>query len=350
MNIERQKKVNQNKRWVIIALNSTTIALAHKIEQAYRGRINIDIRTSLKEVDGHMFRSYSAFIYIMAMGIIVRHITPFLKDKRIDPAVICVQSLGEYVIPVLSGHLGGANALAIELAETLDAKPVITTASDLFGTTAMDLFAEKHQLVIGDFEDAKTITALLIEKKYVELINESSLILDLSEIHDLNLVNHVTNQSEGLVIISNRNKNALAGDMQCELPQLRLIPQNLVIGIGCKKHTSFSDINNFLKKCLEECGLDQRAIGKIASIELKKDEGGIHQLSRKLNIPFITYHQEDIKKLEERFPISAFVKETIGVGSVSMPAGFLASKGGTCLMQRKAYKGITLSIWEEALC
>jgi cobalt-precorrin 5A hydrolase len=350
MNIERQKKVDQNKGWLIIALNSTTIALAHKIEQANRGRINIDIRTSLKDMDGKSFRAYSALIYIMAMGIVVRSIAPYIQDKRIDPAVICIQSLGEYVIPVLSGHLGGANALAIKLAETLDAKAIITTASDLFQTTAMDLFAEKHQLVIDDFEDAKIITALLIEKKCVELINESSLLLELPETHDLKQVDHVTNRSEGLVIISNRHKKVLASDIQGELPQLHLIPQNLVVGIGCKKNKPFSEINTFLKTCLEDCGLDQRAIGKIASIDLKKDEAGILQLSRKLNVPFITYSQEDIKKIEEQFPISAFVKESIGVGSVSMPAGFLASKGGLCLMQRKAYKGITLSIWEEALC
>jgi cobalt-precorrin 5A hydrolase len=350
MNIERQKKVDQNKRWIIIALNSTSIALAHKIEQAYRGQIKIDIQTSLKDVDEQIFRTYSACIYIIAMGIVVRHIAPYIRHKQIDPAVICIQSLGEYVIPVLSGHLGGANALAVELAEILGAKPIITTASDLFHATAMDLFAEKHQLVIDDFEDAKTITALLIEKKWVELIIESSLILDSSEIKDLNVVNHVTNRAEGLVIISNRNKRAIAKDIKVDLPNLHLIPQNLVIGIGCKKNTSFSEINNFLKECLEACGLDQRAIGKIASIELKKDEAGILQLSRKFNISFITYSQEDIKKIEKQFPISAFVKETIGVGSVSMPAGFLASKGGRCLMQRKAYKGITLSIWEESLC
>ena len=350
MNIERQKTVNPNKRWAIIALNSTTMRLAKKIKNQHSANVNIDLFSSLKPIDQNVFESYSAIIYIMAMGIVVRHIAPYIKDKRVDPAVICVQSLGEYVIPVLSGHIGGANALSIELARTLDAQAVITTASDLFHTTAMDLFAEKYQLIVDSFDEAKRITAMLIEKKSIGLINKTGINLYSEDIRAFKEIHQDVDNVKGIVIITNQNEKAYLEGIECNKPILKLIPQNIILAVGCKKNKVGREIKKFIEACLQEVELDQRAIKKIVSIDLKAKEQGLIEVSQWFDVPFITYSNEEIRTVEDQFPSSPFVKETIGVGSVSMPTGYLASKKGRCIMERRASNGMTLSIWEEAQC
>nr|MCR4807280.1 hypothetical protein [Lachnospiraceae bacterium] len=118
------------------------------------------------------FLQADALIFICAAGIAVRMIAPYIEHKSKDPAVLVIDEGSNFCIPILSGHLGGANELARNLAGELDMIPVITTASDLAGLTAVDMFAGKYGLSISDFNKAKELTVALLEGEKIGVINE----------------------------------------------------------------------------------------------------------------------------------------------------------------------------------
>ena len=108
------------------------------------------ISETLAEWTGQQFAACDGLIFIGAAGIAVRLIAPYLKDKLTDPAVVVVDEAGKFAISLLSGHVGGANRLAEQTAALLNAVPVVTTASDVRGRTAIDVWAADHGLVITD--------------------------------------------------------------------------------------------------------------------------------------------------------------------------------------------------------
>ena len=110
------------------------------------------------------FSSMDALIFVGACGIAVREIAPYVKSKKTDPAVVCIDEAGQFVIPLLSGHIGGANALAEKLAEKLDATAVVTTATDVRGKFAVDAWAARHGCAISDMGLAKAVSAAILEK------------------------------------------------------------------------------------------------------------------------------------------------------------------------------------------
>ena len=124
----------------ILYLNETGRSLAIKIQTELR-----DFRlTPLKDFNEELFTNSSAIIFIGALGVCVRMIAPLIKDKHTDPAVVCVDSVGRNVISVLSGHIGGANAICTEVAHVIGANPVITTQSDNTGYWALDTLAQPY--------------------------------------------------------------------------------------------------------------------------------------------------------------------------------------------------------------
>lgn len=285
----------------------------------------LGFKDSMKSI----FEKYDVIIGIMAMGIIVRDITPLMKHKSIDPAVLCLSVDGKYIIPVLSGHLGGANEVATLISTKLYITPVITTASDLLNKKAVDIIAKERGLTIASYKDAMDITASMIN-------NENIVILEDNDVKDFNFKG-----VDGVVYVGNKMNPGF------NIPFAKLIPKNIVIGIGARRNTEYQSIMDFLNSELKSCNLDIRSIKFISSIDIKKDEEGIIKLSEQLKVPFITYSAKEISEVEHMFNSSDFVKKITGVGSVSMPSGYIASNKGSCLLKRVADRGITLSIWKE---
>ena len=114
-------------------------------------------------VYGEAFANMDALIFVGACGVAVRSIAPFVRDKKTDPAVLCLDERASFVIPLLSGHIGGANALAARLAGALGAKAVITTATDVNGKFAVDAWAAQNGCAIEDFALAKRFAAEILE-------------------------------------------------------------------------------------------------------------------------------------------------------------------------------------------
>lgn len=332
----------------IVTLNRESIDLAKTVCHKYDGVIFtmeryvkpglIPLKGGLKKNIEGILNSYDVVVFIMAMGIIVREIAPYIKHKSIDPAILCLSIDGEYIIPVLSGHLGGANEFALEFEKRVGVKAIITTTSDLLNCKAVDMIAKDNNLVIDNFKDAMDITALMIDKKDILVLSDREI-----EIDDLEIVreSQIDKDTAGIINISYKT------DKTFSIPSARLIPKRLVVGIGAKRGSDFKTISNLLDRELKLHFLDIRAVNKITSIDLKEDEVGIIELSRELKVPFITYSCSELNSVVELFDQSDFVKKITGVGAVSMPSGYLGSNRGECLVNKVVEDGVTLSIWEE---
>lgn len=283
----------------------------------------IPIKNNLRKLFEKEIENYNVFLFITATGIAVRTIAPFIKSKDKDPAVLSMDEEGNFIISLLSGHLGGANESAIFLGKVTGAFPVISTASDVSGKIAVDTIAMKINSKIESLEKAKKVTSLIVSGKNV----------------DIKIPENINSENpEGLIVVSNR-KN---------IEMVKLIPQNLIIGIGCKKDKSETEIINFIKDIFEDLNLCLEGIKCFSTVDIKKDEVGIIKTAEYFGKELLIISRDEIKKVEDRFIKSEFVKKEIGVGAVSAPCAFLAScKKGRFLVEKIINNGITISIFEE---
>ena len=283
--------------------------------------------TPLQDLCKDAFDTSTALVFIGAMGIAVRLIAPYVRDKLTDPPVIVMDEMGLHVIPVLSGHMGGANALALEIASVTGADPVITTATDINGAFPVDLFAKENGLRIVNREGIARVSSAALSGRPVTI-----------SIKDYPPVEPVD------VVISD----------DCEayenIASIRLCPGRYAVGIGCRKGKSFEDIRAFAEKVLKESGIDTADIGAVATIDIKADEKGIRALSEYWKVPLITYEASVLARARGEFASSDFVIETVGVDNVSERAAVLAAGSGSKLVIHKnAANGITIAAAERKL-
>lgn len=266
---------------------------------------------------------YDTFLFITASGIAVRTIAPFIKSKDKDPAVLTMDEEGNFIISLLSGHLGGANEAAKILGEITGAVPVISTASDVSGKIAVDTIAMKINGKLESLESAKKVTSLIVAGKEV----------------CIKVPENMENENpEGLVLISNRKNIEVA----------KIIPQNIVVGIGCRKDMSGEKIISAVKNSFEKLNLCEESIRVFATVDIKENEAGIIGTAEYFGKELKIISRSEIKKIENNFETSEFVKKSIGVGAVSAPCAFIEGNGkGKFLAEKLKYEGITISIFEE---
>ena len=274
------------------------------------------------------FNKYDLHIFVAATGAVVRIIEGKFKSKDTDPAVITIDDHANFVISLLSGHLGGANEECKKIANGIGAIPVITTASDVGGKIAVDTLSQKIKAKLNDLDGAKRVTSLIVNGENVSLHLPK------------NIVNHDEN-SAGAIIVSNRKNIEIS----------KIIPQNIFIGIGCKRGISKEHIIEKLKYAMDKQNLEFSAIKMAASAWVKSDEVGLLEAMKELDIPIKFFEKEEILKLEDLIEEkSEYVKKTIGVYGVSEPCAFLAARGkGKFLAKKIKLDGMTLSIFEENL-
>ncbi len=301
----------------------------------YSNEVLRPINGKLRYFCAQLFCEYDNLVFIMATGIVARSIAPYLDDKTTDPAVVVMDDKGKHVISLLSGHLGGANALTEQLAHIVGGQAVITTASDVNQLPSVDMLAKEHDLIIDSMEDAKTITSLIVNRKNV-MIDDAFQILPALNITD------IEEKPEGYIVVTNSDK------IDQPLPFAKLIYRNVVLGIGCKKDTSWEVLKTFLLDTLQKYNIDKRSILTIASIDIKKEETAIQNAAEWLQVPFVTYAAEHLADVEHLFTGSDFVKKQVGTSSVSAPAAWLAAnKKGNIICEKEKFEGITLSLIEK---
>ena len=306
--------------------------------EKYAGKYHLfPLKVSAKAWTEKMFQSMDALLFIGACGIAVRSIAPYLQGKDKDPAVVVLDERGIFAISLLSGHLGGANELTAVLANLTGAIPVITTATDINGRFAVDVFAKKQNLWISDLKAAKAVSAAVLDEEPVGFFSEfpvtGEIPCELQRLAD----GERFEGNCGMVLSLNEEKNPFA-------VTLHLIPRIVSLGIGCKKGTPQETVEQEVLKALQSCHMSIHSIFAAASIDLKKEGQGILSLSENWHIPFITYTENELKQVPGEFTPSPFVKKITGVDNVCERSAVLASDNGRLLQKKAGENGVTTAV------
>ncbi|MBQ1375701.1 MAG: cobalamin biosynthesis protein [Clostridia bacterium] len=279
-----------------------------------------------------LFFDMDALIFIGSCGIAVRCIAPYVSDKRTDPAVIVADELGRFVIPILSGHIGGANALSERIAEIIRAVPVITTATDINGRFSPDEWAMKNGFIIDDISLSKTVSAAVLEG-------------DVPVACDFPVKGAYP---AGICEGRSGGTGILISYKTGEKPfskTLRLIPRVLHVGVGCKKGTSAEAIEAAVESVFKAHAIDMRAIKQFSTIDIKGNEAGLLEYCRKAGKPLVTYTAGELSSLSGEFSSSDFVKSVTGVDNVCERAAMMGAKA--LIVKKTACGGVTVAVAEE---
>lgn len=348
----------KNIRIAIIAVTENGKNTAEKIASELE---NVDVffrKRGIKELTGELFDKYECIIFVSACGIAVRCISPFLKSKFEDPAVLVVDDNGNNVISLLSGHIGGANEITLKIADVLNANPVITTSTDTNKKGALDVIVSKIGGYVENLrESAKLVNSYLVDDKRVgiyfdsdyesekdslnlsgfELIDEKT---EIDAIAKLDALVSVTDKLRCWVdeIIYNIKKD---NEEKEDLIYIKLVPRRIALGMGCRKNTEtekmieefsmFSALNN----------IHPAAIVKTGSLIIKKDEKCMIDLSKALCAEFNLFDVDEICTCDYMFDKSEFVKKNTGVYSVAQPSAYLLS--GNVISDKYKNNGTTFA-------
>lgn len=296
---------------------------------------------SSDEIYGRLFDSNDVLIFAGACGIAVRKIAPYIKDKQTDPAVICIDELGTYVIPILSGHIGGANDIARYIAEQISSTAVITTATDINGRFSVDSWAARNGFIIDDIKAAKEVSSAILEQD-IPLISEFKIAGQPPagiRSEDGNTVRSYNDNAD-------RFRNDIGIYVGCNIRKLfsrtlRLIPKAVHLGIGCRKGTDEDSIRQAVDKVLSEHDIDKRAVKCISSIDIKSGEKGLLDYAEHNNLPINFYSAEELNNLDGDFTSSEFVKGITGVDNVCERAAMIGAEH--LLVRKNAVNGVTIA-------
>lgn len=294
-----------------------------------------EIRPSLQEMCRKAFSECRLMIFIGATGIAIRSIAPYIKSKTKDPAVISIDEQAKFVIPLLSGHIGGANSLASGIAEYLHSVPVITTATDVNDLFAVDEWAARHDMSIFNMAGAKSFATYLVDCKKVGVKSDFPIRGPLPK---------------GLVMADKGPVGmaiSLRKSVQPFVETVVLLPRILHLGIGCRRGTPMNQIEELALQELTKLKMTMTVVKRIASIDVKKDEAGLLSFAEEYALPIRFYTAEELNAVEGDFTPSSFVAKTVGVDNVCERAAVLDSKNGKLLLRKTSKNGVTLAVTAE---
>ncbi len=290
------------------------------------------------------FQRHLPILFIGACGIAVRSIAPFVRDKLEDSPVLVMDEKGEFVIPILSGHVGGANALAKMIAERTGARAVITTATDVEGVFSVDVFAAENGLRIVGREGIRWISGKLLHGETVTVAIDPAVLLPKEPYPEgFRVIPYETAEADLRICAFSSEEALKRGGLR---QKLLLISKHYVAGMGCKKGKSFEELKRFLEENLPEEVLDN--LSAIASIDLKARESGLAALAQYERVPFCTYPAERLSAVKGDFSESAFVQSVTGVSNVCERAALCcAGEEGSLIIKKTARDGMTLALAEK---
>ena len=323
-------------RTAVIAFTEGGAVLGQRVADALNAPLSLPPRlaeakgglayASLETWTAEAWRHCDALVFIGACGIAVRAIAPYVKDKFTDPAVVSLDEAGRFVVPLLSGHVGGANDLARRLAALTGGAAAISTATDVNGLWAVDVWARDNRLTITRRDLARAVSAALLDRRPVGFSSdfpvEGTLPRGLQAAPG-HVDIHVT--------ASSRQEKAL-----------RLVPRCLILGIGCRKDASQNQIQTAAEAALARAELDRAAVKSAASIDLKAEEPGLLAFCAAWELPFTAYRPEALAAVPGEFTPSPFVRSVTGVDNVCERSA--AAGGGTLLLRKFALDGVTVAI------
>ncbi|MBW4085466.1 cobalt-precorrin 5A hydrolase [Paenibacillus sp. S150] len=304
----------------------------------------------VKELLPQLFRQYEGVILFFSLGAAVRLTAPLLEDKRTDPAVIVIDERGEHVISMLSGHLGGANRLTLQIAQLLGSHPVITTASDVQGIFAVDLLGSELGWRADSFAPMKTVSAALVNGEAVAFLQESGepgwlppeavlpghvrLCEDMAELREAPF--------SAAIVVTDR---LLSGQEAAALGERAAVyrPRSLVVGLGCNRGTPLEELEAVVLDTLAELGLSLLSVRNLATAGIKGDEAGLLALCAKYGWELALYTPEQLNTVALEQPSEAVFKAT-GAYGVCEPAALLSSGAAGLLLKKKKSGNATIAV------
>ncbi len=289
---------------------------------------------SLQSWAAQRFEQTEPMVFVSAAGIAVRAIAPYVRDKFSDPPVVSVDEAGRFAIPLLSGHVGGANELALRIAEVTGAQAVISTATDVNGVFAVDRWAGKNQLCLVERAVAKEISAALLDGKTVGFFSELP--------WEGALPPGLQGDSGELGIYIGSDPD------ECPFRRtLHLIPRTITLGIGCKRGTEERKLEEIVTHTLQKARIDWRGVAEVATIDLKKEEIGLLQFCKNRHWPITFYSAEELRQVKGDFTSSSFVASVTGLDNICERAAVLS--GGELILRKCAENGVTLAAARKPL-
>ena len=315
---------------IIITYTEAGLAIAKTISASF----DAEIFYKDKNIDKVLEKEWSSIetiIFISATGIAVRKIAHLIKDKYTDPAVLVIDDKAKHVISLLSGHIGGANELAIAIAKKIGAEPVITTASDNRGIEALDIYLRDNGFAYSSREALTIIMGAIVNNKKIYLDADD---------FDFKYEKFTNDRSEAdYAIIQDESYNE-----NDDKNTLYIIKKKYNMGIGLRRGTDFDVLEKAFQDILKEMDINPKAIKRFGSIDIKKDEEALLELCKKYDRELIFYTADELNEVDVSEK-SDFVKKTTGAYSVSEAAAKLL--GGKIILTKKIIDSITFSITEE---
>jgi cobalt-precorrin 5A hydrolase len=290
-----------------------------------------DKEEKIAELLGKQWPHFDGFICIMAAGIVVRSIAPLLEDKFDDPCVVVLDESGRNVISLLSGHLGGGNRLALEVASLIGAHPVITTASDTLGLVPLDLWARDNHLMLPDRRDLRKLSSRLVNDGILKLYADVEVITlpkGLQQVDDIDGAD---------LAISHR----IYPESSCVFFR----PPNLVVGTGCNRGTAAEEFESALTELFTELGLSRHSIRNLASIDKKNDEKGLLRFAAANHWQIDFFERTAINALTN-LEISFAALTAVGAIGVAEPASLLSARSELLLSRKRKWKNVTMAVAE----
>ena len=315
-----------------------------------------DVNPLEQKLDEFIKETYStvdAIVAVMATGIILRAIAPYLQGKLVDPAIIGVDANGKFVISLLSGHYGGANELTRLISEGIGATAVITTASDSLGKQSVDELARIMHLSIVNPESLVSVNAILVNGENLVLILVGDLKIQTNAVNGY-IVEKAENLAQAMEITSKYNAAAivtkeLLTDEKAVKPYTILKPKRIIMGIGARKEITRDQILEAVRSALERTNLTFERIDGLATVDLKKNSRGMLDAADKLDLKFEFISVETLRafKHEDLSPDSEMVQNKIGVGGVCERAALIiAGKNPHLILKKQKMNGVTVAIAE----
>ncbi|HXV46664.1 MAG TPA: cobalamin biosynthesis protein [Nitrososphaera sp.] len=294
---------------------------------------------------GSLFKTYDALVCIFSLGAVIRMVAPHLVDKKSDPAVIVIDDRANHVISTLSGHLGGANALARLVASFLGAQPVITTAADVNETIAVDLVGREFGWTIENFENVTKTSAFMVNEERIAVYQDAGErnwwhaplpknVTIVSSIEEIK-----SPEFRAGLVISDRS----IADPEIRSKSVIYRPKSLVVGIGLHWDTDKDAIESGIKAVFQEKGLSFKSIRNISSINREANVKGLEEFSKEHGIPVEIYSKEELASVTVPNP-SATVQKFEGTPSVSEASSLLSSKGELLVPKQKFPPNLTVAV------
>ncbi|MEE4165384.1 MAG: cobalamin biosynthesis protein [Desulfocapsaceae bacterium] len=318
----------------IVAITEQGRVTAGRLHSALPGSTLFQYSHGIKKQISKLWQHYDGIICVMAAGIVVRCISPLCRSKLTDPAIVVVDEQCTFAISLLSGHIGGANRIALEIEKSCGARAVITTASDISGHTSVDLWARDNALIIANPEKLAAVSARLLNRGLLSIYQDYPYqnvfpedFRKSSERSTADIIVSVNNSVEGAC--------------------LHLVPQVLSVGFGCRRGAAVSDFDDALKDITSRYDIHVGAIANIASIDLKNDEAGLLEFAEKHHWPVKFFTKEQINAICPA-GVNTHIFNKVGVYGVCEPAAILAATHkeipGRLLIGKIKWQKITAAI------